>query len=100
MGEKDKEDPLWWAERVSEAGIVIGGGAALEHRLHYGRWYDEDKPFCHGAIGIRVCAVSAIVRIGCAFLRAVRSRCPYCNVSLTYVSSEQKFYCNNCQHYI
>jgi len=100
MNDKDKEDPLWWVEKISETGIVIGGSAALEHRLHHGRWYEEDKPYCHGAIGIGVCAVSLIVRIGCALVRAARPRCPYCNTSLSYIPSEQKLYCNNCQQYI
>jgi hypothetical protein len=100
MGEKEKEDPLWWAEKVSEAGILIGGSAALEHKLRYGRWYDKDKPLCHGTIGIGVCTVSLIARIICAFVRAARPRCPYCNTSLTYILSEQKFYCSNCQQYI
>jgi len=100
MNGKDKEDPLWWAERISEAGIVVGGSAALEHKLHYGRWYDENKPLCHGAIGIGVCAISSIVRIGCAFLRATRPKCPYCNTSLTYLLQEKKFYCSNCQQYV
>ena len=99
MGEKDKEDPLWWIERISEGGIAVGGIAALEHRLHYGRWYDEGQPLCHGAIGIAICAISFIVRIGCIFLRAARPRCPYCHASLTYIYREQRFYCDNCQRY-
>jgi hypothetical protein len=100
MEDKNKEDPLWWAERISEVGIVAGGAAALEHRLNYGRWYDKDKPICHGEIGIVVFAISSIVRIGCAIARAMRPVCPYCGRALTYVPQEQSNYCNNCQIYI
>lgn len=100
MSEKDKEDPLWWAERISEAGILAAGSAALEHRLHYGRWYDEDKLICHGKIGLGVFAVSLVARIGCALVRVTRPKCPYCNVPLIWVLREERFYCNNCQQFI
>jgi len=83
MSEKDKEDPLWWGERLSELGMLIGGSAALEHRLHYGRWYDEDKEICHGKIGIGLSTISLLARIGCAVIRASRPQCPNCKSSLT-----------------
>ena len=100
MTEKDEEDPLWWAEKLSEAGIVVGGSATLEHRINYGRWYDEDRPVCHGAIGIGILLISLAVRLGCAFIRATRPRCPHCQTSLTYILREDRFYCNNCEQYI
>lgn len=100
MNEKDKKDPLWWGERLSELGMLIGGGAALEHRLHYGRWYDEGKIKCHGGIGLGIFFVSLCAREVCGVLRTSRPQCPNCKSSLTYVYEEQKFYCNNCQKYI
>jgi hypothetical protein len=99
MENKNEEDPLWWAERISELGIVAGGGAALEHRLVHGRWYDEDKPVCHGEIGIAVFAVSLLVRIGCAVVRATRPKCPHCSKTLAYISGERRYYCETCQAY-
>ena len=100
MSEKDKEDPLWWAEKLSEVGIVAGGSATLEHRINYGRWYDEDQPVCHGAIGIGILFISLVVRLACGFIRATRPRCPRCHTSLTYIYREDRFYCNNCEQYI
>lgn len=100
MSEKDKEDPLWWAERISETGMFIGGCATLEHKLNYGRWHDEDKEICHGGIGLWIFFGSLFARGICAIIRALRPQCPNCNVSLTYIFQEERFYCNNCQQYI
>jgi len=100
MSEKDKEDPLWWAERLSEVGMLVGGGAVLEHGLHYGRWHDKDKQICHGKIGIWIFAISSIVRVICAVVRASRPKCPNCNTSLAYIPQEERHYCSNCQQYV
>jgi len=100
MSSKDKEDPLWWVEKFSEGGIIVGLSAIAEHWINYGRPYDEDKEVCHGKIGIGVLAVSSIARIGCAVIRAMRPKCPYCNHELAYVCREQAYYCNNCQQYV
>ena len=100
MSERDKEDPLWWAERISEIGMFIGASATLEHKLNYGRWYDEGKVKCHGGIGLWLFVGSTFARGACAIIRASRPQCPNCNVSLLYISREQKFYCDNCQQYI
>lgn len=100
MSNKDKEDLLWWAERISESGIIVGVGLTAEHGINYGRLYDEDKEICHGKIGIGLSAVSLIARIGCAFIRATRPKCPCCNRQLAYVWREKKHYCNSCQQYI
>ena len=94
---RNTEDPLWWGERLSEAGIVIGGIMAIEHKLHYGRWYDRDRPLCHGKIGLAVLIASSIARIICAGIRALRPKCQYCESPLTYIASEQKYYCSNCK---
>ena len=99
LNNKDIEDPLWWAERISEAGMFVGGSVAMEHRLHYGRWYDEGELICHGKIGIGVFAISLIARIGCAIVHATRPKCPYCNNTLAYIPRYQSFYCNTCQEY-
>ena len=100
MSEKDKEDPLWWAERLSEVGMLVGGGAVLEHGLHHGRLYDEDKQICHGKIGIGIFAISSIARVICAVVRALRPKCPNCNTSLTYILQDERHYCSNCQQYV
>jgi len=96
---KKKENLLSLAERISEVGILVGGSAALEHRLQHGRWYDEDKPICHGKIGIGVLALSFVVRIGCAVVRAAERKCPHCGETLTPVPREQSYYCSTCQVY-
>ena len=100
MSEKDKEDPLWWAEKLSEAGMVVGGIATLEHRANYGRWHDKGKPLCHGGIGIGIFLISLAARLGCAFIRATRAKCPHCQTLLTFTHREDRFYCNNCKQFI
>lgn len=100
MSEKDEEDLLWWAEKISETGILIGGSATLEHKLHHGRWHDEGKTVCHGGIGLWLFFGSLFARGVCAIIRASRPNCPYCKASLIHVFQEQRFYCNNCQQYI
>jgi hypothetical protein len=100
MSEKDKKDPLWWAERISEGGIALGIGLTAEHKINYGRWYDEDKEICHGKIGIGLAVVSSLARIGCAIVRSARPKCPQCSGELTYVLQEKKNYCNTCKQYV
>ena len=100
MSKKDNQDPLWWGERLSELGMLVGGASTLEHKLHYGRWYDEGKVKCHGGIGLGVFFVSLFARGVCAVIRASRPLCPKCNTSLTYVYPEEKLYCNKCQEYV
>lgn len=97
---KDKEDPLWWAERISEGGAIVGLSVTAEYWIRYGRIYDEDKEVCHGKIGLGIFALSSVARIGCALIRTTRPKCPYCNRDLTYVWREQAYYCNNCQQYV
>jgi hypothetical protein len=100
MSGKDEEDPLRWAERISEVGIVLGVGLTAEHKIDYDRWYDPDEEICHGKIGIVMAAISSIVRIGCSLARAMRPKCPHCNGQLAYVLQEKKYYCNTCKQYI
>ena len=100
MSEKDREDPLWWAERLSELGMLIGASATFEHKFNYGRWYDEGKEMCHGGIGLWIFFGSLFIRGICAVIRTSRPVCPNCTNSLTYVFQEERFYCNNCQQYI
>lgn len=93
-----EEDPLAWVKRLSELGIILGGGLALEHVVSYNHWYDEDKDECHGKFGLALAILSGFTRFICALLEP--PKCIYCGNRLTYISESKQYYCWNCRKYV
>lgn len=52
-------------KKLCERGMLIGGLAALEHYLSYGRLIDEEKKDCHGKYGLGLFLVSLFGRLLC-----------------------------------
>ncbi|MHA1938506.1 MAG: hypothetical protein ACW97O_09890 [Candidatus Thorarchaeota archaeon] len=65
-------------KELSELGMVVGGLLALEHKISYGRWTDEDKEECHGRFGLGLLVLSALVNLN------IDSQEPQTNYSYDY----------------